>query len=240
MSGAAARVDRQPAFVLHRRNYRETSLLLDLLTRDFGRVGVVARGARGARRGAGGACQPFQPLLVSWSGRSELKTLVSAEAVATAPAIAGERLYSALYVNEVLVRVLPQGDAHAQLFHAYAALLPELAGAADLEPRLRAFELLLLRELGYGLEFDRDCATGGVLEPAGAYLFQAAEGFSAAPADAQDRSYPGWALAEIGRGDFSRPQTRRYAKRLMREALAQLLGDRPLASRAYFRARRDV
>jgi DNA repair protein RecO (recombination protein O) len=237
MGASDARVDRQPAFVLHRRSYRETSLLLDLLTRDFGRVGVVARGARGSRRGPGPACQPFRPLVVSWSGRADLKTLTAVESVAAAPPIAGERLYSALYVNEVLVRALPQHDAHVRLFAAYAALLPELAATADVEPRLRGFEMLLLRELGYGLEFDRDGVTGGVLEPAGTYAFTPSVGFSAVHEDPSVPRYPGWALAEIGREDFTRPQTRRYAKRLMREALAELLGHRPLRSRAYFLAR---
>jgi len=231
------RVDRQPAFVLHRRAYRESSLLLDLLSRDFGRVGVVARGVRGARRGAGAYCQPFQPLVVSWSGRGELKTLTGVDGLGAAPAIAGERLYSALYVNELLVRLLPQHDAHGALFAAYAALLPELVTTPDLEPRLRAFELLLLRELGYGLEFERDSASGEVLEPAGHYAFKPTEGFRAARADDRARSYPGWVLAEIGREDFSDPQTRRHAKRLVREALAELLGDRPLRSRAYFISR---
>jgi len=237
VSAAGSRVDRQPAFVLHRRAWRETSLLLDLLTRDFGRIGVIARGARGGRRGSGASCQPFQPLLVSWSGRADLKTLSAAEAVAPAPAIAGERLYTALYVNELLIRLLMQHDAHSALFDAYAALLPGIASAEDLEPLLRRFELLLLRELGYGMEFVHDSSTGQALEPAGQYLLSHDGGFHAAPASADPRAYPGRVLAQIGREDFSGPETRRYAKRLMREALAQLLGARPLHSRGYFRAR---
>lgn len=236
MSAAGSRVDRQPAFVLHRRAWRETSLQLELLTRDFGRIGVIARGARGARRGPGPSCQPFQPLLVSWSGRADLKTLTAVEAVSPAPAIAGERLYTALYVNELLVRLLLQHDAHRAVFDAYAGLLPGIATVGDLEPLLRRFELLLLRELGYGMEFVHDSSTGQVLEPAGHYLFSPDGGFHAAPAPADPRAYPGRVLAEIGRGDFSGPETRRYAKRLMREALAELLGARPLHSRGYFRA----
>jgi DNA repair protein RecO (recombination protein O) len=237
VSVADLRVDRQPAFVLHRRAWRETSLLLELLTRDFGRVGVIARGARGGRRGPGACSQAFQPLLVSWSGRTDLKTLTAAEAVSAAPAIVGERLYTALYVNELLVRLLLQHDAHRAVFDAYAGLLPALATAVDLEPLLRRFELLLLRELGYGMEFVHDSANGQLLEPAGHYLFSPEGGFRAAPAPADPRAYPGRVLAEIGRGDFSAPETRRYAKRLMREALAGLLGPKPLHSRGYFRAR---
>ena len=102
----SVRVDQQPAYVLHRRAYRETSLLLDLLTRDHGRVAVVARAARSGTRAWGAFCQPFQSLLVSWTGRSELKSLTAAERAGDATAILGERLYSALYVNELLVRLL--------------------------------------------------------------------------------------------------------------------------------------
>jgi DNA repair protein RecO (recombination protein O) len=230
------RIERQPAFVLHRRPLRETSLLLDLLTRDHGRVGVVARAARSGTRGLAQACQPFRPLLVAWSGRGELKTLARAELAGSAPAIAGERLYSALYVNEMLVRALATHDSHPAVFDAYARLLPALA-QDEVEPRLREFELLLLAELGYALEFRCDAMSGAVLEPAAHYAFAAGHGFVGV--DAADASaYPGSILAAIGSGDFSAADTRRYAKRLLREALAPVLGERPLRSREYFRSPR--
>ncbi|MBK6289042.1 MAG: DNA repair protein RecO [Gammaproteobacteria bacterium] len=227
------RIDRQPAFVLHRRAYRESSLLLDLLTRDFGRVGAVVRGARGAGRGQGFCCQPLGALLVSWSGRGELKTLTAVERIGNAAEIGGERLYSALYVNEILVRLLPQHDAHPLLFDAYARLLAELPGAANLEARLRGFELLLLQELGYGIAFDRDAANGAVLEPSAQYVYVPEHGFSSAAAGAQ-HVYPGWVLEAIGRADYSDPLTRRHARQLVREAFAVLLGERPLHSREFF------
>lgn len=227
------RIDRQPAFVLHRRAYRESSLLLDLLTRDFGRVGAVARGARGSGRGQRFCCQPLGALLVSWSGRGELKTLTAVERSGNAAEIGGERLYSALYVNEILVRLLPQHDAHPLLFDAYTRLLAELPGTANLEACLRGFELLLLKELGYGIEFDRDAANGAVLEPSGQYVYVPEQGFSSVAAGAQ-HAYPGWVLEAIGRADFSDPLTRRHARQLVREAMALLLGERPLRSREFF------
>jgi DNA repair protein RecO (recombination protein O) len=233
-----ARIDRQPAFVLHRRAYRESSLLLDLLTRDHGRIGAVARAARGNGRSSAGSLQPFQPLLVSWSGRGELKTLTGVERGGAAAPIAGERLFSALYVNELLVRALAPHDVHATLFDAYACLLPALAVAADAEPLLRAFELGLLRELGYALDFAGDAERGEVLEPAAMYAWEPGLGFLAAPGAPETHAYPGWSLAAIGRGDFSDPQTRRFAKRLLREALAPVTGERPLRSREYFRRSR--
>lgn len=231
------RIDHQPAFVLHRRAYRESSFLLELLTRDCGRVAAVARGVRGSRRGAAAACQPLQPLLVAWSGRTELKTLGTAEAAAGAFVLGGERLYSALYVNELLLRLLPPQDPHPALFESYVALLAELAGAEELEPPLRRFELRLLRELGYGIALDHDSATGGVLEPAAQYVFDPAGGFRRADPAAPAPAFPGHVLAAIAREDFSDPVTRRHAKRLLRAALAELLGPRPLLSRSYFAAR---
>jgi DNA repair protein RecO (recombination protein O) len=227
------RIDRQPAFVLHRRAYRESSLLLDMVTRDFGRVAAVARAARSTGRGYGSSCQPLNALLVSWSGRGALKTLTAVERIGNAVEITGERLYSALYVNEILVRLLPQHDAHPVLFEAYTRLLTQLAGDSDLEARLRGFELLLLKELGYGLEFDRDIANGEVLDPAAHYVYSPDEGFRGAAVSAR-HAYPGWVLEAIGREDFSDPLTRRHAKQLLREAFSGLLGDRPLRSREFF------
>ena len=139
-----ARVDRQPAFVLHRRAYREGSLLLDVLTRDFGRIALVARAARASKKGQGSLLQPFQALLVSWSGKGELKTLVSVERSQMLPLVTGERLYSALYLNELLVRSLAPADPHLPVFEAYESLLPGLAEDPDHEPLLRNFELKLL------------------------------------------------------------------------------------------------
>ena len=182
------RIDRQPAFVLHRRPYRESSLLLDLLTRDQGRVSAVARAARGGKRDWGAICHPFQPLLISWSGQRELKTLTLCERSASGFGIQGARLYSALYVNEILVRLLQPLDPHSALFDSYDRLLADIAQDGDIEPLLRVFELRLLRELGYALELDRERDTGRVLEPAASYVYQPTEGvMRAQDADAKQR-----------------------------------------------------
>ncbi len=236
MAGAA-RVDRQPAFVLHRRAYRESSLLLDVLTRDFGRIGLVARSARASKKGQGSLLQPFQSLVVSWSGRGELKTLTGVERAEPLPQVAGERLFSALYVNELLVRALAHADEHALIFHAYAGLLPGLAESPDHEPLLREFELLLLRELGYAVDLDFEASGGECLEPGAFYAFDPATGFLPQPAGLDStHAFPGQALLAIGKGDYSDPFVRRLAKRLLREALSAVVGDRPLRSREYFRA----
>lgn len=223
------RTERQPAFLLHRRAYRETSFILELFTREHGRLAAVARGGRGAR---GPAWQPFQPLSVSWSGRSEMKTLGSVEA-ASPVALAGERLYCGLYLNELLMRLLPPHDAHPPLFDAYARLLAELVHG-DIELLLRRFELMLLRELGYGLELDREEGTGAVLEPAARYVFSPDAGLRRADERELKGVFTGSVLEAIAREDFSETETRRQAKQLLRQALAPLLGDKPLRSREYF------
>lgn len=234
--GGPARIERQPAFVLHRRAYRESSLLLDVLTRDHGRIGLVARSARASKKGQGSLLQPFQSLLVSWSGRGDLKTLTAVERAEGLPLIAGERLYSALYINELLVRALAAADAHEPVFEAYAALLPGLAESPDHEPLLREFELRLLRELGYALDLAYEASGGECLEPAAHYAFDPAMGFVPQPVDLDaTHAFPGWALLSIGRGDYADVRTRKLAKRLLREALAAAVGDRPLRSREYFR-----
>lgn len=234
--GAGVRIERQPAFVLHARPYRESSLLLELLTRDHGRVGAVARSARASRKGLGSVLQPFQSLLVSWAGRGELKTLTAAERWHPLPPVSGERLFSALYLNELLLRALAPQDPHPPIYEAYAALLPGLADAPEIESLLRGFELGLLRELGYALDLCFEADTGEVLEPQGSYVFDPGSGFlRLRGTDTAEDAYPGWALAAIAGADYGDPRTRALAKRLLREALVPVLGERPLRSREYFR-----
>jgi len=234
--GGPVRIERQPAFVLHGRAYRESSLLLDVLTRDHGRVGLVARAARASKKGQGSLLQPFQSLLVSWSGRGELKTLTSVERAQALPLISGERLFSALYINELLVRLLPKQEPENVLFAEYQALLQALAARAELEPLLRSFELLLLEALGYGLQLGHDMLSGEPLDPARCYALHEEGGFVASDADPLSRDcYTGATLLAMGRRDFREMGTRRVAKHLLRVVLQQHLGAHELHSRGLFR-----
>jgi DNA repair protein RecO (recombination protein O) len=230
------KVERQPAYIVHRRAYRETSQLVDLFTRDYGRISAVRRGARG-RYGAGSA-QPLQALLVSWTGRTDLKTLVAAERIDTGPMAQGERLYSALYINELLLRLLPPHAPFPALFERYARLIPTVLLAEDIEVPLRQFELALLAELGYAADLTRIAATGD--EPAleQYYVYQSGIGLVPAGRGDIEQAVRGDRLGEIAKGDFSDPETRRLAKRLMRERIAELLGGRPLLSRQLFQSRK--
>ncbi len=143
----------QRAFVLHSRPWSETSLMLDVFTEESGAC-VFAKGARSKRSTLKGALQPFTPLLLRFGGRGEVKTLRSAEAVSLALPLSGITLYSGLYINELLSRVLEYETRFSELFFDYLHCIQSLAGVTGTpEPALRRFELALLGHLGYGVDF---------------------------------------------------------------------------------------
>jgi DNA repair protein RecO (recombination protein O) len=147
------RVEAQPAYVLHARAYRETSLLLECLSLEHGRVGLVARGVRRERsRFSRAILQPLQPLRLSWMGNGELFALTLAEAVGAAHAVSAQRLVSAMYVNELVLRLSARADPHSGLFEHYVACLERLATGESEAWTLRRFERDLLADLGYGLD----------------------------------------------------------------------------------------
>jgi len=234
------RVALQPSFVLHTRPYRDSSRLLEVFTAEHGRISLVARGARRpSRGGSGGALlQPFTPLLLSFSGRGELKTLGAIESAGAAVALSGERIYSGLYLNELLVRLLHRHDPHPQLFAAYGAALAELASDDSVEPALRRFEFTLLHELGYGFELAADGRSGASVRADDWYHYHPDCGLYAREgvAEAERPAYAGADLLAMARGEFG-GQVRLTARRLLRHALAAHLGEAPLRSRELFRTR---
>lgn len=174
---AYTRVTLQPGYVLHHWPYRDTSLLVEILTRDYGRVGLVARGAKRSKSRLYGLLQPFIPLILSWTGRGDLGTLNSAESRGPVTWLTGRSLMSGFYVNELLLRLLHRHDPHPGLFGDYADVLQRLSemtgkNSAGLtmqgqnemnhceQRALRIFEKNLLREVGYGLVLDHDVVTG--------------------------------------------------------------------------------
>lgn len=209
------------AWVLHRRPYRNTSLMVDLFLAQAGRITGVTRGGQRDPH-----WQPFRPLLVSYSGRGDLVNLQQVEANGPALALQGEAMYCGLYLNELLCRVLQRSDAHPALFEAYETALSLLADPQL--PRdvvLRHFELRLLDDLGYGLALERVSSA-----PEYRYRLQAEQGLVADQAG----TYSGAVLHDIACGHWH-DEARRLARDLMREALAPLLGGRPLVSRSLFR-----
>lgn len=168
----------QPGLILRERRYRESSLLLEIFTRDFGIVSVLAKGARRQKSTLAGVLQPFNLLSVSYIDRNELKTLTHAEFVHAFP-LQKLALYCGFYVNELLQRFLHRHDPHPELFQLYQSCLQALANGAAIEQTLRYFELSLLVETGYAVELDRDCESGEAVEPGRRYRYQSGYGMQA-------------------------------------------------------------
>lgn len=232
------RVLLQPSYILHYRSYRDTSLIVDVFSQDYGYISAIAQGARSARSHLKGLLQPFTPLLLSWSGKTELMRLNSVEADGLPHSLAGNHLISAIYLNELLLRVLHKYDPHPNLYQLYQLALSALSDAAQIQPVLRIFEKNLLDELGYAVTFDACAVTGAVVQAEKWYQFDPARGIKELTAEQAKvitrNVFVGSSLLALAKGEFTTPQQLRDAKQMMRTALAPVLGDKPLKSRELF------
>lgn len=222
------KIDGEPAFVLHTRPWRETSLIVDALSRHHGRIGLVARGARRQSASLKTRLIPFQPLALSWFGKHQLRTLHAAEWQGGGLMLRGHALMCGFYLNELLLRLLPEGDAHEGLFDLYAATLTALNAQGDVEPVLRRFELDLLSELGYAQPLGH-LANGDALQPERRYSYTLGHGVI--ELQRGDSGYRGKTLLDLAVGNLSDPATLTEGKILMRALLGAYLGDKPLATR---------
>ena len=171
------RLEQQPAYVLHARLYRETSLLLECLTREHGRLGVVARGVRGERsRLRRAQLEPFQPLAMDLLLRGEMATLTAVEPVGAPVRLPGDVGLAGLYLNELVVRLTGRQDPYPRLFDAYALTLARLAAGEPLAWSLRRFERDLLEAIGYGLQLQHDSDSGEPLEAEASYRYLVEQG----------------------------------------------------------------
>jgi DNA repair protein RecO (recombination protein O) len=232
MSSPRRRLVDPNCFLLHSYPWRETSLIVEIFSREHGRVPMAAKGARRPASALRGVLMAFQPLEVAWTGQGEVKTLTGASWQGGHALLGGVGLLCGYYLNELLLRLLPREDAHPALFDAYAQTLSHLAAGQPNAPLLRVFELTLLREAGYAPTLDHDVETGEVVQQAGRYLFLNERG----PVAAADRygdlpTVPGRVLLAMAAGDFSASETLSYGKNLMRQLLQYHLGGQPLESR---------
>lgn len=224
------RVAAQPAYVLHAQAYRETSLLLEVFCRDQGRVGLVARGVRGARgQPLRVLLQPLQPLLLDWSGRGELMRLDHAEAAAAALRPGGDALLGAFYLNELLMRLLPRGEAVPDLFWRYAQTLGELHEDAGLRWPLRRFERDLLATAGYALSLECEADGTTPLSPLHWYRYDPENGANRVP-PATRGAVSGAALLALGADREPTGAQLNQLRGLMRALLSHQLGGRELRS----------
>ncbi len=233
------RVLLQSAFILHRRPYRNNSLLLDVFSQEFGRLSLVARGATAPRSRLKGLLQPFAPLLLSWVGAGELATLAAAEEAGLPAPLSPNRVLAGLYVNELLVRLLPRLDPLPSLFAAYGILLAELAAASGEEPPLRRFEKRLLEELGYGLTLDREASSGAAIVAEEHYRYVVDRGPLAVSQTGAGVPISGRGLLALRDGSLTDAAVLNEVKRLTRAALAEQLRGRVLKTRELYRVKRE-
>jgi len=232
----------QPAYVLHHRPYRDSSRILELFTRDHGRLTVFARGARGSgRKGASpmSMLQSFNRLLVSWSAGAEAGTLTAVEFDGAYSILPPDRVVSGCYLNELLMRLSARHDSHPDVFELYSRTIDGLKTAADPLPTLRLFEKCLLEALGYGLALSHDAATRLPIEPTHAYHYRLEQGAIRAGDVAEGSMvFSGATLLALANEDLSDPAICQAARTLLRAALDRVLEGRELKSRQVMMALR--
>ncbi len=227
------KVDGQSAFVLHTYPFRETSLIVEAFSRNFGRVALLARGARRPRSALRGLLLAFQPLELAWAGKGEVQTLMKAEWQGGQPLLAGKALFCAYYLNELLMRLLPREDAHEKLFSVYAETLRRIADMPR-ESDLRRFERAFLQELGYGLTLEND-VKGIPIELAGHYAYEVEHGPVRLDRPGSSAlAVSGKTLIDLANEDFSDPRSLLEAKQLMRALIAYYTDGKSLQTRKIF------
>ncbi len=227
------RINTERCFILHTRAYRETSLLLELFTENYGRIGAIAKGVRKAKATGRGLLQPFVPLFIGCSGRGELLTLTDYESAGAPLLLIGRRVVCAFYVNELLVRLLHRFDPHPELFQSYQTVLTNLEKTEQEQVVLRLFEKSLLQTLGYELQLQKEVETGGALDPEAFYRFDPEKGpilVASNNLGIKNQIYPGNCFLALAEEKLNTAAILRDVKRLMRQALAHYLGDKPLES----------
>lgn len=217
----------QPAFILQQHKFKETSLIIDVLTRDFGRVSLLAKGVRKAKSKTAGLLQPFIPLTLSYFGKTELKTLTDVEITQPFIQLQGLALYCGFYINELVGCFLHRYDPHPDVFACYGRCLFSLTDSSRIEAALRVFELDLMDAVGYGLQLEYDFHNEKPVAPLTMYHFNVEEG----PIEALDGHFSGKTLQAMKTREFTDPQVLIEAKILMRKVIAVYLHGKPLKSR---------
>ena len=225
------RVQHQAAYILHHRPFRDSSQILDVITPEHGKLGLVARGSRGARSRLKGVLRPFMPLTLSWVQRSDLGTLTGAEVRGAPLSLSGDALLSGYYINELLLYFLHRHDPQPDIFAAYGKTIERLAATESVAACLRHFEIELLRQLGYALILDHESGSHEALEPEANYEYRFEQGPVRVQRDTGALVFTGAQLLAIGEQNFNDPAVLRGASRLLREVINFHLGGKELKSR---------
>jgi DNA repair protein RecO (recombination protein O) len=235
MTRSLRRIQLAPGYILHHRPYRDTSRILEVVTRDHGRLALFARGVRGPKAKLASVLQPFRLLLLSWSGRGDAAQLTGAESAEYGPPVPAPCLMAAFYLNELLMKLTTRHDPLPMLFDTYHETLEGLRHGGPLEPGLRVFEKRLLEALGYGLDLSAEAQTGKPIEPGEYYHFRPEQGLVPTVAAAAG-ALAGQSLIGLASEHLAGARELEDSRRLLRAALAQCLEGRPLATRGVARA----
>ena len=231
----AERVKGQPGFVLHRRPFSETSLLVDLFSREYGRLTVIAKGARQRKSQVRGVLRPFGLITLGWSGKGEVKTLTQCESPGPAFNLRRRRLFCGYYLNELLLKFLHRYDPHETLFDFYQAAVMKLAQGVDDEAVLRVFEKQLMNEAGYGLQLERDQDSGTAVKAGMIYRYLPGVGaFPDKPGRNEGILVHGSSMIALQTETGFDERARLELKQLNRSVLRILLEGLPLLSRAVY------
>ena len=234
MSQQNHRISLQPAYILHGRDFRDTSRLLDVFSFEYGRVSLVAKGAKSARSRLQGILEPFSPLLISWSGKGDVQTLTGAETIKNDISLLGNQVISAYYMNELIQRLMTVHDPHPDLYRIYESALKSFSTESDDELILRRFEKKLLNEIGYGLTLDVEADNGSDIIKSELYYYDFERGPVNIKVEQVDGQFTlsGQSLYDLSTEQFTSRQSKKEAKQLMRIVLNYHLGDKPLKTRS--------
>jgi DNA repair protein RecO (recombination protein O) len=235
MSRNPRRVHLTPGYVLHHRPYRDTSRILEVFSREHGRLSLFARGVRGPKAKLAALVQPFRPLLLSWSGRGEAPQLTGAENAGGESGLPSRNLMPGFYLNELVLKLTTRHDPLPALFDAYDEAVRGLRSVAAPDAALRMFEKHLLEATGYGLELAVETPSGRRIDASSHYQFRPSYGLTLSVADAPG-AIAGASLLALAAGDLADRRTLEDSRRILNTALSELLEGRELASRAVARA----
>jgi DNA repair protein RecO (recombination protein O) len=239
------RAEHEPGYVLHTYPYKETSLIVEAFTRGFGRVALLARGARRPRSAMRGVLLSFHPLRLGWSrgvsGQAELGNLIAAEWSGALQPLGGRALMCGFYLNELVLRLLPRDDPHEALFDCYGAALSGLSHNDNLFSVLRSFEKRLLAELGYAPLLEREAASGAPIDPARRYAYEPDRGpMLLNNSSSAELNVSGQTLLDVAADEYGRPETRDEARMLLRALIGQRLHGQVLHTRTVLRELNDL
>ena len=231
----------QPAFVLHQRPYRNTSVIVDVFSRDYGRLSLIAKGAKQKKSPLKSALQSFQSLSLSWVRRSELGVLTAAEFQHPTIHLHQEKLYPALYLNELIIRLLHPSEAIPELYNAYVDTLFALNDGLSTPVILRLFEKQLIQSLGYEMYLSHDSDGHNPIDPEKHYAYIPEQGFVEAIAELRNNiTFSGEHLIAFSENRIGNEDVLRTAHRLTHLNLKKLLGDKPLKSRELYKAYKAI